>query len=102
MLSSVHEGDLLRIEFYSCRYDDRVERLFEVSYIPQDRDVYTLDNRYMQFLIENDEFLERGYDPLIKSVIYKSELNAIEHKVEGTTLNDEDLTPKKLVLKRNN
>ena len=101
VLSSVQEGDLLRIEFYSRRYDERVEKLFEVSYIPQDRDVYTLDNKYMDFLIRDDEFLETEYDPVIKSVIYKSELDAIEHRFESISLNDEDLTPKSLVFKKN-
>ena len=74
----INEGDFIIIEFFSPRYNQRVTRLFEVETCVSDR--ARLVNAHMSFLICDNEFLEKQYDPIIKSIIPRERLNEIEEK----------------------
>ena len=74
----VKEGDLVKIEFFSQRYNQRVTRLFEVETVLNGR--VRLVNAHMSFLICDNEFMEKQYGPVIKSIIPIEKLTEIEQK----------------------
>lgn len=74
-------GDLVKIEYFSLRYSKRVSRLFEVDLIQGDRELISLSNAHMDFIIEDGKFIEKYFEPVeptIISIITKEKLESIE------------------------
>ena len=73
--------DLVKIEYFSLRYSKRVSRLFEVDLIQGDRELISLSNAHMDFIIEDGKFIEKYFEPVeptIISIITKEKLESIE------------------------
>lgn len=77
----IEVGDLLRIKYYSSRYNKRVTRLFEVTF--KDKDYINLSNAKCEFMLVNGEFNQedKKLKPIIKSIITKEQLEYMEYKV---------------------
>lgn len=79
-------GDLVKIEYFSLRYSKRVNRLFEVDLIQGDREIISLSNAHMDFIIEDGKFIEKYFEPVeptIISIITKEKLESIEFNFEN-------------------
>ena len=95
ILDVLKVGDLVRIEYYAARYNKRVTRLFEVESITDDGYYIELENAHMHLLVCDGKFLDKGIDPIFKSIIPIEKLVSIE----------QDLTQEKnmsLKMKKNN
>ena len=88
ILSTLNNGDLVEIEFISLREDKRVVRLFEVE--DKINHVYCLKNNHMSFTVWVNEFVEKEYEPIIKSVIRKEDLDKIKqpYTISDNNVND--------------
>lgn len=75
------EHDLVVIEYYSLRYDERVTRLFEVDY--KDKEFMTLKNAYCDFMLRNNKFNDedKKLKPIIKSILTHEQFESMEYKV---------------------
>ena len=75
------EHDLVVIEYYSLRYDERVTRLFEVTY--KDNKNIILDNAKCSFMLINNDFNDedKKLEPIIKSIVTKEQFSQMEYKV---------------------
>ena len=82
IIDLIEEDDLLSIEYYSPRYEERVTRLFEVDY--RHNEYLRLKNAYCDFMLVNNEFREtdRSLNPIIKSVVTKEQFNSVKYEVE--------------------
>ena len=82
IMDLIEENDLLSIEYYSPRYEERVTRLFEVDY--RHNEYLRLKNTYCDFMLVNNEFREtdRSLNPIIKSVVTKEQFNSVKYEVE--------------------
>lgn len=76
------ENDLVVIEYYSLRYEERVTRLFEVDY--KDKEFMTLKNAYCDFMLKNNEFNDedKKLKPIIKSIVTKEMFEQMEYKIQ--------------------
>ena len=77
------EHDLVVIEYYSLRYDERVTRLFEVTY--RDDRYINLSNAKCEFMLVNGEFNkgDKELEPIIKSIVTKEQFESMEYKIES-------------------
>lgn len=75
------EHDLVVIEYYSLRYNERVTRLFEVTY--KDNKNITLENAKCSFMLTNNDFNDKDkkFEPIIKSVVTKEQFESMEYKI---------------------
>lgn len=75
------EHDLVVIEYYSLRYNERVTRLFEVDY--KDKEFMTLKNAYCDFMLRNNKFNDedKKLKPIIKSILTHEQFESMEYKV---------------------
>lgn len=75
------EHDLVVIEYYSLRYNERVTRLFEVNY--KDKEFMTLKNAYCDFMLRNNKFNDedKKLKPIIKSILTHEQFESMEYKV---------------------
>ena len=82
IMDLIEENDLLSIEYYSPRYEERVTRLFEVDY--RYGEYLSLKNAYCDFMLVNNKFreIDRSLNPIIKSVVTKEQFNSVKYEVE--------------------
>ena len=82
ILELLEEHDFITIEYYSLRYDERVERIFEVNY--KNNEFTTLKNAYCDFRLRNNEFNDndKALEPIIKSIVTKEQFESIQYKVD--------------------
>lgn len=75
------EHDLVVMEYFSLRYNERVTRLFEVDY--KDKRFMTLKNSYADFMLENNEFNDndKALHPIIKSIVTHEQFERMQYKV---------------------
>ncbi len=81
ILELLEEHDFITIEYYSLRYDERVERIFEVDY--KDNEFTTLKNAYCGFMLKNNEFNDndKALEPIIKSIVTKEQFSQMEYRI---------------------
>lgn len=81
ILELLEEHDFITIEYYSLRYDERVERIFEVDY--KDEEFTTLKNAYCDFRLKNNEFndSDKALEPIVKSVITREQIENVEYRI---------------------
>lgn len=81
IMSLIEENDLLKIEYYSLIYNERVTRLFEVDY--KDKEFMTLKNAHCDFMLRNNEFNDedKKLKPIIKSIVTYEQFKSMEYKV---------------------
>ena len=81
IIDLIEEGDLVRIEYFSLRYERRVTRLFEVT--SKSKTYTCLDNSKCSFMLINNEFSEEDKElsPIIKSIVTKEQFSSMEYKV---------------------
>lgn len=81
IIDLIEENDLLKIEYFSLRYDERVIRLFEVTY--KDNNNIVLDNAKCSFMLINNDFNEedKKLEPIIKSIVTKEQFESMKYKV---------------------
>lgn len=81
ILELLEEQDLVKIEFYSPRYEERVTRLFEVTF--KDEQYINLDNAKCQFMLTNGNWSwrDKKLNPVIKSVITKEQFSQMEYRI---------------------
>lgn len=81
IIELLEEHDFITIEYYSLRYDKRVERIFEVDY--KDKEFMTLKNAYCDFRLKNNEFNDKDkvLEPIIKSILTKEQFESMEYKI---------------------
>lgn len=77
------EHDLVVMEYFSLRYNERVTRLFEVDY--KDKRFMTLKNSYADFMLENNEFNDndKALHPIIKSIVTHEQFERIQYNLES-------------------
>lgn len=81
ILDLIEEGDLLEIEYFSLRYEERVTKLFEVTYLDKRNIVF--ENSVHYFILRNKEFSkkDKGLKPIIKRIITKEQLDSVAYKI---------------------
>ena len=81
IIDLIEIGDLVKIKYYSLRYDERVERLFEVTY--KDKKYLNLENSKCDFMLINGDFAKHDKDlePIIKSIVTKVQFESMEYKL---------------------
>lgn len=81
IMSLIEENDLLKIEYYSLRYNERVTRLFEVTF--KDNKYINLSNAKCEFMLVNGDFnkSDKELEPIIKSIVTKEQFESMEYKV---------------------
>ena len=81
IIELLEENDLLKIEYFSLRYKERVTRLFEVTY--KDNKNINLDNEKCSFMLTNNEFNDedKKLKPIIKSIVTHEQFSQMEYKV---------------------
>lgn len=81
IIDLIEENDLLKIEYFSLRYNERVTRLFEVDYM--DDKFMCIKNSYCDFMLVNKEFNEddKELNPIIKSVLTHEQFEAMQYVV---------------------
>lgn len=77
------EHDLVVMEYFSLRYNERVTRLFEVDY--KDKRFMTLKNSYADFMLENNEFNDndKALHPIIKSIVTHEQFERMQYNLES-------------------
>ena len=84
VLNLLREGDLVKVEYYLNKYDERVTELFKVFLVSPDLSLVYLGNKHKFLHAHNGEFIESEYEPVIVSVITREKLDSIEFKAEET------------------
>ena len=84
-------GDMVRIEYYSPREDMRIDRLFELEWISNDRYYFDFSNSHMNFNLKIGDIYDEEYKPIITGIIPREKLLSNEQQFS----NDNDM---KLVL----
>ncbi len=98
LLKTLSEGDLVRIGYYAPKYRNRIIRLFEVKDVYGDMYMFELKSWGMVFVICDFRFHEEDieeYNPIIKSIIYKKDLDKIEHNVIDFQVQENELEKSK-------
>ena len=100
LLKTLSEGDLVRIGYYAPKYRNRIIRLFEVKDVHGDMYMFELKSWGMVFVICDFRFHEEDieeYNPIIKSIIYKKDLDKIEHNVIDFQIQENEIgKPKRI------
>ena len=81
IIDLIEENDLLKIEYFSLRYNERVTRLFEVTY--KDKKYINLENAKCEFMLINNDWTksDKELEPIIKSIVTKEQLEEMEYKI---------------------
>ena len=81
IIDLIEEGDLVKIEYYSLRYEERVTRLFEVYY--KDNKFMNLGNTKCEFMLVDGDFNDKDkkLEPIIKSIVTKKQFERMEYKI---------------------
>ena len=81
IIGLIEVGDLIRIEYYSLRYEERVTRLFEVTF--KDKKYINLNNSKCDFMLIGGDFNKRDkeLEPIIKSIVTKEQFSCMEYKI---------------------
>lgn len=81
IIDLVEIGDLCVIEFYSHRYEKRIERLFEIEY-KKDHDI-SFQNAHCNLNIFGGEWsnADKQLKPIIKSIVTKEQFEQVKYKV---------------------
>lgn len=82
IIDLIEKGDLLEIEFFSPRYQERVIRLFEADYV--ENKTIRLTNSKCVLNIFNGEWSneDSGLEPIIKLIVTKEQFNQIAYVVD--------------------
>ena len=80
IIELIEEKDLVEIEYYSLRKNERVTRLFEVSKYNQ---YLTFSNAKCEFLLSCGEFTKEDKElkPVIKSILTREQFESCVYKV---------------------
>ena len=81
IIDLIEVGDLIRIEYYSLRYEERVTRLFEVAF--KDKKYINLNNSKCDFMLIDGDFnkSDKELEPIIKSIVTKEQFSCMEYKI---------------------
>lgn len=81
IIDLIEEKDLVEIEYYSLRKNERVTRLFEVSF--KEGIYINLSNAKCEFMLINGEFNEEDKElkPIIKTIVTKEQFESMSYKV---------------------
>ncbi len=81
IIDLIEEGDLVKIEYYSLRYEERVTRLFEVYY--KDNKFMNLGNTKCEFMLVDGDFNDndKQLKPIIKSIVTKEQFDSMEYRI---------------------
>lgn len=81
IIDLIDVGDLIRIEYYSLRYEERVTRLFEVTF--KDKKYINLNNSKCDFMLIDGDFnkSDKELEPIIKSIVTKEQFSSMEYKI---------------------
>ena len=81
IIDLIEEKDLVEIEYFSLRYNERVTRLFEVSF-KEGKYIY-LSNAKCEFMLINGEFneVDKELKPIIKTIVTKEQFKSCMYKV---------------------
>ena len=82
IIDLIEVGDLIRIEYYSLRYEERVTRLFEVTF--KDKKYINLNNSKCDFMLIDGDFnkSDKELEPIIKSIVTKEQIENQEYEVK--------------------
>lgn len=82
IIDLIEENDLVKIEYYSLRYEKRVTRLFEVDYI--DKEYLVSKNAYCTFRLKNNEWSksDKKLKPIVKEILTKEQYENNCYKVD--------------------
>ena len=83
IIELLEQGDLVKIEFCPVVQNENITRLFEVDYVAPDKYYMSLVNAHMGFTICDGNFVEKEYNPEIKSIITREKLDSVEYKLEN-------------------
>ena len=81
IIDLIEVGDLIRIEYYSLRYEERVTRLFEVTF--KDKKYINLNNSKCDFMLIDGDFnkSDKELEPIIKTIVTKEQFSCMEYKI---------------------
>lgn len=81
IIDLIEEKDLLEIEYFSLRYEERVTRLFEVIY--KEGRFINLGNEKCQFMLIDNDWTDndKELEPIIKSIVTHEQMEQIAYKV---------------------
>ena len=83
IIKLIEEKDLLEIEYFSLRYEERVTRIFEVTY--KDGRFINLANAKCQFMLIDNDWTDndKELEPIIKSIVTKEQFENMKYSLEG-------------------
>lgn len=81
IIDLIEEKDLLEIEYFSLRYEERVTRLFEVIY--KEGRFINLGNEKCQFMLIDNDWTDKDkeLEPIIKSIVTHEQMEQMAYKV---------------------
>lgn len=81
IIELIEEKDLVEIEYFSLRYEERVTRLFEVTFKKAGH--INLDNAKCQFMLLNNDWSDndKDFEPIIKSIVTKEQFESMSYKL---------------------
>lgn len=81
IIDLIEEKDLLEIEYFSLRYEERVTRLFEVIY--KEGRFINLGNKKCQFMLIDNDWTDKDkeLEPIIKSIVTHEQMEQMAYKV---------------------
>ena len=84
IIDLIEKGDFVKLEYYVAKYKKRITRFFEISKIDGWQFV-GLENEHCHFTydLEKNRWLDgKGYNPKIKSIVTKQQMEAMEYEVK--------------------
>lgn len=84
ILDLIEKGDFVKLEYYVAKYKKRITRFFEISKIDGWQFV-GFENEHCHFTydLEKNRWLDgKGYNPKIKSIVTKQQMEAMEYEVK--------------------
>lgn len=84
IIDLIEEGDFVKLEYYVAKYKKRITRFFEISKIDGWQFV-GLENEHCHFTydLEKNRWLDgKGYNPKIKSIVTKQQMEAMGYEVK--------------------
>lgn len=81
IIDLIEEGDLCIIEFYSPRYDERIERLFEIEY--KKDNTINFQNAHCNLNMFDGVWSneDKELKPIIKSIVTKEQFENASYKI---------------------
>lgn len=82
IIDLIEEKDLLEIEYFSLRYEERVTRLFEVIY--KEGRFINLGNEKCQFMLIDNDWTDKDkeLEPIIKSIVTHEQIEQMAYKLD--------------------